>query len=97
MFGADGIVVSVSKFLFEDSIKTLLDELCVKWGLCTHPDAFDEISSRSYLTASEFASAVLDAEGISPEVETGLFRKLKRRFIDEFGAEIISVNEYNLD
>ena len=77
----------------ERDLRELLDELCVKWGFCIPSGAYNEISRRSSLSAGEFASAVLQAEGMNPEYEKKWFRRLRDRFVEDFG-EFVSADEY---
>jgi hypothetical protein len=79
--------------LLERDLRDLLDELCVEWGFCIPPAACDEISRRSSLSAGEFASAVLQAEGMNPEYEKKWFQKLSDLFVGRFG-EFVSADEY---
>jgi hypothetical protein len=70
----------------EKRLSDLLTALCVEWGFCIPPDDFDRIASSQHLTADEFATEVLKAEGFDhPEYELRWHRKIKRRFIDRFG------------
>ncbi|MBK9155031.1 MAG: hypothetical protein IPM25_12575 [Chloracidobacterium sp.] len=79
-----------------EELQNLLSKICVDWGFCIPPEPFDEISSCRSITAGEFANAVLKAEGMNPDYEKEWFRKLKRRFIEEFEQESISSEDLEL-
>jgi hypothetical protein len=72
--------------LAENDLRRLLGALCREWGFCIPPEAQDEIAGRSTITAEEFATAVLEAEGMNPELEKKWFQRITARFIEEFGS-----------
>ena len=73
------------------ALENLLCELCVEWGFCNRLDAGEMLDRDSGLTADAFATAVLSAEGYSdPTSEIDWHEKLKRAFVDRFGADQIS-------
>jgi hypothetical protein len=78
--------------LTENDLRTFLGALCREWGFCIPPEAQDEIVRRSTITAEEFASAVLEAEGMNPEFEQKWFRRITDRFIEEI-RDSSSTNE----
>jgi hypothetical protein len=47
-----------------DDLDSLLDDLCREWGFCNRPAAVDLVTEGALLSASEFARAVLRAEGM---------------------------------
>ena len=51
--------------MFEDLPK-LLDELCVKLGICLSPDDRARISVTAFRDLDSFEEAVLSAEGLNP-------------------------------
>jgi len=77
----------------ERDLRQLLDELCVEWGFCVSPGAYDQIARRSSVTAEEFASVVVQAEGMNPEYEKKWFRTIRDRFVEQFG-ESVSADDY---
>jgi hypothetical protein len=77
----------------EKELDALLTKLCIEWGFCIPPADFRRIATSRRLSADEFADEVLRAEGFDPEYELHWFRKIKRRFIDQFG-ECISADDY---
>jgi hypothetical protein len=79
----------------QGDLRELLDELCVEWGFCVPPEAYNEICRRSSLSAEEFASAVLQAEGMNPEYEKKWFRSPSNRFVETFGA-FVSADKYGV-
>jgi hypothetical protein len=80
----------------DHDLRVLLDKLCVEWGFCIPPDHADRIASSDHLDGDGFASAVLRAEGMDPEYELHWFRRIRRRFVDEFGNSV-SVSTYQGD
>ena len=70
--------------------------LCANWGFCSMPD--DErlrLVNSQYLTAHEFALAVLKGEGFrEPDVEVQQIRRLKTAFLERFGSGVVSVKDF---
>jgi len=74
--------------LTEGELRRLLSVLCVEWGFCIPSEASEDISRRSSLSANEFATAVLQAEGMNPEHEKKWFQRIRDRFVEEFGERV---------
>jgi hypothetical protein len=70
----------------EKDLRSLLSTLCVEWGFCIPPDDVDRIASSQRLTADEFATEVLKAEGFNADYEVRWHRAIKRLFIERFGS-----------
>ena len=68
-----------------EGVAQLLDDLCREWGFCIPARAFEQISACRNLTADQFATEVLRAEGFNPEYERMWRSKLEQRFIERFG------------
>ena len=79
----------------EQRLSHLLGELCVDWGFCISPEDAQKISSLERLTADEFANRVMIAEGFVAEHEKTWFRKLRRRFVDEFGGTNVCADDFD--
>ena len=77
----------------ESAIGKLLDEMCVDWGFCIDPESASNIRRSRTLKADEFACAVLKAEGMDCAVELQWRRKIRNRFIEAFGEEVVE-NEF---
>lgn len=67
----------------------LLYDLCVKWGFCIPPVAAESISRRAEIGAQEFASLVLEADGVDAEVEVKWLRRITEKFRERFNADQI--------
>lgn len=78
----------------ERDILVLLDKLCLESGFCIPPVDAVRISQSASLTADEFASEVLRAEGMNPEYELSWYRAIRKCFIEVFGRSV-SVDSYN--
>lgn len=79
---------------FASDLNVLIGDLCGEWGFCNQLTAGDLVADGRTLTASEFGDAVLKAEGMDPELEIQWFRRIKRSFIDRYGCEAISSEDY---
>jgi hypothetical protein len=79
----------------QEGISELLNWLCVEWGFCIPPDAAKHIAETQNVDAETFAREVLKAEGMNPDYEVKWLRKIKRRFVDEFGADRVDINCYS--
>ena len=64
--------------LYQD-LDILLDDLCREWGFCNHLTAADLIPAGTALSATEFACAVLEAEGMNPDYEVSWMRQIRDR------------------
>ena len=69
-------------------IKALLDNLCVNLGFCLPPMECNRIASIENLNADQFATLVFRAEGMKPEENLSLFRKVRNQFTNRFGKEL---------
>ena len=78
----------------DKAIEKFLNILCVEWGFCLSPSSVNELKESEYFEASEFAEAVLKAEGMNPETEIEWKRKIKNKFVEVFGQEL-NKNEFN--
>lgn len=77
----------------ENDLDNLLGDLCVKYGFCTRLDPADLIRDGQVLTATKFAYAVIEAEGMTPETELTHMKNIERIFRKRYG-ESISENSY---
>ncbi len=78
----------------EEAIKLLLDELCIDWGFCLPQKVQDKIGKLKQVNADEFACLVLEAEEMSVELNEGHRRKIRNKFRDCFGNELVE-NDFN--
>lgn len=82
----------------EHKLTTLLDWLCIQWGFCLPPKERDRIAKCERWDAQEFALAVVTAEGFpAPAEEIEWLRQIRNRFIEYFGASVVSVEEFQGD
>lgn len=72
----------------EERLSHLLGKLCVEWGFCIAPVDAERIARSKHLTADQFATDVLIAEGMQPEKEKQWRKKIRDRFIVVFGSEV---------
>lgn len=61
-----------------------LDYLCVDWGFCSPLRGEQLLNDYPAMTPHDFARAVLIAEGMDPDMESHLRRKLVRFYSDRF-------------
>ena len=73
----------------QQRLQLFMHVLCADWGFCLPPEDVERISSLRPLTSDQFAIEVLRAEGFIPENEAQWRRKLRHRFSDQFGSEVI--------
>ena len=76
-------------------ISKLLHWLCVEWGFCISHSDSERIAKLQCIEADEFAREVLISEGMNPEFELDWFRRIKNRFIQNFGTNSVDVSNYN--
>jgi hypothetical protein len=73
-----------------EQLEGLLANLCDEWGFCLPSDKAAAITSRSRIDARTFALEVLKTQGFDkPETETQWIRRIKRRFVQQFGDIVV--------
>lgn len=78
----------------ENDLERLLDMICHEWGFCLSRDKRQAITTRTWLDAREFATAVLRSEGfLQPDYEVVWMRRLSQRFKQHFGKAAVSAGE----
>ena len=77
----------------KDDLGLLIGDLCSQWGFCNSLVPEDLVRTDCVLTATEFADAILRAEGMNPEYELHWRRRITRLFVARYGAET-SPEEY---
>jgi len=78
----------------ERELNYLLDDLCVRWGFCIPPLNAESISKEVSISACDFASLVLEAEGMNPLSEKKWQKRISNVFKDRFGAEKIHKSSF---
>jgi hypothetical protein len=71
-----------------NDLDLLLDDLCRDWGFCNRRTAGDLVTAGKFLSATEFARAVLQAEAMNPEYEANWVRRIQERFIARYGSSV---------
>ena len=66
----------------------LLNALCVEWGFCTKLTAKQVFQAHATLTDELFARAVLEAEGMSPDLNPAWLARIKERFLERCGPTL---------
>lgn len=79
-----------NKLTLIGDLELLIAELCTDWGFCNQLTPKDLLQSDQRVAASDFADAVLQAEGMNPEYEPNWRRRISRRFTDRYGSSISS-------
>ena len=75
----------------ERELKTLLNDLCAKWGFCIPEEDFDSISKQQYYRAEDFALDVVLAEGLE---YSEWVSKIGKRFKQRFGSDEIHAETF---
>ena len=65
----------------------LLADLCVKWGFCIPPDSFEQISKTESYNDKDFATDVVEAEGL--DGYSSWVNRIAERFRERFGTDEI--------
>jgi len=80
----------------EKELIILLEWLCAHWGFCSIPEVDRlKITKSQHISGSEFAKAVLKAEGMDSESEIEWMRRLRNCFIERFGATEVSAHDFD--
>ena len=69
-------------------VDCLLRDLCTEWGFCSRLSADQLLRAHATLTADLFARAVLEGEGMNPDLEVAWLNRIKDRFSERFGSGI---------
>lgn len=72
----------------DEDLDMFLDELCAKWNYRNELTGAGLIAAKTPVTAIAFTRAVLVAEGLKPDKEPNLVRRIKRKFIQRYGLEV---------
>lgn len=80
----------------EEELRILLTRLCIDLGFCIMlDDELERIANSKWLSADEFANAVLQADGSdAPETEVKWKRVLKSAFIEHFGTTTVGADDF---
>ena len=78
----------------EKELRDLLSVLCVEQGFCIPPESARKIIESKTLEADGFACAVIKAEGMHPDDDIYWRRIIRNAFIDKFGCNEISQNDF---
>lgn len=79
----------------------MINEVCVKMGFCGSVvdgeprHVTDFIPKTGPVSAEQFASWVLIAEGMSPEQERGFWHSLKAVFVKHMKADVVDAKHFN--
>ena len=82
-----------TKHTMYDAVGSLLNDLCVEWGFCIAPADAEILKEEKFIEADEFACKVLIAAGMHPEHDKRWRKKIRNKFVEQFGHEI-SLNEF---
>ena len=70
----------------EAEIRAFMEQLCRKFGICDPLYDLEYFLHREYYEVDDLIREIFLAEGMNPELHLGLFRRVKREFIDRFGC-----------
>lgn len=70
----------------------LLTDLCVKWGFCLPPDSAEQISKMDYYNDRDFATDVVEAEGL--DGYSSWVNRIAERFRERFGTNEIDSSTF---
>jgi len=73
-----------------DDLALLLGDICREWGFCNRLSARDLVTAGRSLGATEFARAVLQAEGMNPDHEANWVGRIEKRFVARYGSSVSS-------
>jgi hypothetical protein len=68
----------------------LLGDLCTGWGFCNRLTGTELVRNHDYLTADSFATALLIAEGMNPDLQISWHRKIGEVFRSRYGEGVSS-------
>lgn len=70
----------------------LLADLCVKWGFCLPADNLEQISKMDYYNDKDFATDVIEAEGMNGY--SSWEHRIAERFRERFGTDKIDSSNF---
>jgi hypothetical protein len=85
---ADGGMCGKRKHDLSDDLGLLLGNICSEWGFCNRLTAEGLVTAGKPLGATEFARAVLRAEGMNPDHEANWVGRIEERFVVRYGLSV---------
>ena len=79
----------------EADLDILLSDMCTEWNMCAGVTARDLLKDGKPLTSKRFTEALIIAEGLKPEEETNMVRRIKRKFVQRYG-HVVTKKEYSI-
>jgi len=72
----------------EADLDILLSDMDTEWNFTAGLKAAEILKDGKPLTSKRFTEALIKAEGLKPEEETNMVRRVKRKFVQRYGHEV---------
>jgi len=69
----------------EADLNILLSDMDTEWNFTAGLTANDLLKSGKPLTSKVFTDSLIRAEGLNPDSETNMVRRVKRKFVQRYG------------
>lgn len=79
----------------EADLDILLSDMDTEWNFTAGLRARDLLKDNKPLTSKRFTEELIRAEGLDPEDETNMVRRVKRKFVQRYG-HVVSKKEYKI-
>lgn len=79
----------------EADLDILLSDMDTEWNFTAGLTAKELLKDGKPLTSKRFTEELIKAEGLKPENETNMVRRVKRKFVQRYGHEV-SRKDYSI-
>jgi hypothetical protein len=69
-----------------EEIRVFMNQICTEFGICDPLYELEKFSSKDNYQVDDFLKEIFLAEGLDPELNSMLFRQVRRKFINQFGS-----------
>jgi hypothetical protein len=69
-------------------LNILLSDMDTEWNFTAGLKAADLLEANKPLTSKRFTESLIKAEGLNPDNETNMVRRVKRKFVQRYGHSV---------
>jgi hypothetical protein len=69
-----------------EEIRVFMNQICTEFGICDPLYELEKFSSKDNYQVDDFLKEIFLAEGLDPDLNSTLFRQVRRKFTNRFGS-----------
>jgi hypothetical protein len=73
-----------------EEIRVFMNQICTEFGICDPLYEVEKFTTRESYKADDFLKEIFMAEGLDPDLNLALFRQVRKKFTNQFGATFYS-------